>query len=220
MISVLCLCLLAVLVACGGGNTVELAGTDLGGEAATDFTLTDQRGETVQLSDFQGRAVALTFIFTNCPDVCPLIAQKFRRAYEQLPADLHDDVAMLAVSVDPERDDPAALRAFSEKHGLADNPNWFALTADRATLEPIWSSYYIGADSMNSSDQDSSHDYGDHSEHGTDATSGSAAGQDPTVIHTDAIIFIDGEGNRRSLLRSDALPDEISSNLRALAEAL
>ena len=54
------------------------------GEIAPDFTLTDQHGETVRLSDMQGAAVALAFIFTTCPDVCPAIAAQLRAAWDEL----------------------------------------------------------------------------------------------------------------------------------------
>lgn len=51
-----------------------LIGIELDPQPAPDFQLTDHRGQPVDLSDFRGRAVALTFISTDCPDVCPLTA--------------------------------------------------------------------------------------------------------------------------------------------------
>lgn len=124
-------------------DEARLTGTDLGAQVAPSFTLTDQRGATVSLSDLKGKAVALTFIYTSCPDVCPLIAEKLRWAYDALPADQRDDVALLAVTVDPETDTAAALTAFSEAHQLGDNPDWHALRADRATLEAVWLAYGV-----------------------------------------------------------------------------
>lgn len=136
------------------GNETRLTGTDLGAQVAPDFTLTDQRGETVSLADLEGKAVALTFIYTSCPDVCPLIAEKLRWAYDALPEDQRDDVALLAVTVDPETDTAEALTAFSEAHHLADNPNWHALRGDRATLEAVWMAYgvYGGSSGMGHTD--------------------------------------------------------------------
>src|SRR5690349_12996288 len=49
----------------------KLQGTDLGMRAAQNFTLTDQYGKKVSLSQFAGKPVVLTFLYTNCPDVCP-----------------------------------------------------------------------------------------------------------------------------------------------------
>src|SRR5690242_17578190 len=74
---------LAVLIFIGGALTLrahsgprELRGGAIASsrQLAPDFTLTDQFGKTGQLTDFRGKPVALTFIYTNCADVCPLIA--------------------------------------------------------------------------------------------------------------------------------------------------
>lgn len=92
-----------------------LVGTELTGEVAPDFRLIDHRGETVQLSGFRGKAVALTFIFTNCTDVCLLTALNMGAAYELLPEDQRDKVAFLGITVDPARDTQEVLHAFSEK---------------------------------------------------------------------------------------------------------
>jgi hypothetical protein len=55
-----------------------------GNPPAPDFTLTDQFGASDALSSFKGRPVALTFLYTNCPDVCPLIASNLHQTYKQL----------------------------------------------------------------------------------------------------------------------------------------
>ena len=195
------LVLLLSVAACG---QPELTGTDLGETPAPDFTLTDFRGEPVSLRDFRGRAVALTFIYTNCPDVCPLIAEKLRRAYESLPESDRDRVALIAVTVDPARDTPEALQAFSERHRLADNAQWYALTGDRAALEPVWQAYYIDPGMMI---DDAPHNEADH-EH--------APATSTTLAHTDAIFIIDPDGKERVLLRADVDPDVIAADLQAL----
>jgi protein SCO1/2 len=198
--------LIAALAACGG--RAPLAGTKLSGDPAPDFTLTDQRGQMVSLSDFRGDAVALTFIYTNCADVCPLIAEHFRAAYASLPARAQDHVALLAVTVDPERDTQQALIDFSKKHGIADNPHWHALTGDRATLEKVWASYYIDSGSSSTTH-----------EHGAQAgTADATPGPEEIQAHTDAIYLIDPKGNSRVLLRSDVDPSTIASNLKQLVD--
>ncbi|HEX7593562.1 MAG TPA: SCO family protein, partial [Anaerolineae bacterium] len=55
-----------------------LKGTDLGKIPAPDPKLTDQTGSAVSLADFRGKVVVLTFLYTHCPDECPLIASKLR----------------------------------------------------------------------------------------------------------------------------------------------
>lgn len=198
------------LSACGGSPKLE--GTDLGKQPAADFTLTDQRGDTVSLRDLRGKTVALTFIYTHCPDVCPLIAEHLRTAYEALPAKLQDRVALVAVTVDPARDDAAALQAFSEKHGLADNSHWYALTGSVEDLEPVWQAYGVDPGAMIGSMQGMQ---GGEHDHG--AASASATPDSYTLGHTDAIFLIDVDGQERVLMHSSSDPEVLTANLKALA---
>jgi protein SCO1/2 len=120
----------------------KLAGTDLGATNAPDFTLTDGvSGRSVSLSAQRGQVVALTFLYTTCPDVCPLTASRFRAAQDSLGAD-KDRVTFIAVSVDPERDTPKATQDFSAAHGLS--TNWYYLVGGRAQLASVWAAYGIG----------------------------------------------------------------------------
>lgn len=184
-----------------GGGAPALVGTDLGARPAPDFALTDHRGRTVRLSDFRGKAVALTFIYTNCPDVCPLTTENLRTAYELLPAATRDDVRLVAVTLDPARDTPQALREYSAVHRLADNPHWFALRGDPPTLERVWRDYgvYPGTD---------------HAAHGSYGTPAVGGGEG----HTDALYLIDPAGRERVFMRSAATPQEIAANLAALLD--
>ena len=128
-----------VLCACA---PPKLAGTELAATEAPDFTLTDGvTGRAVTLSAQRGQVVALTFLYTTCPDVCPLTASRFRAAQTELQAEA-DRVTFIAVSVDPERDTPEAVRVFSAAHGLV--TNWHYLVGGRAQLAPVWSAYGIG----------------------------------------------------------------------------
>ena len=133
-------CLVTLIV--GACAPATLAGTDLGATAAPDFTLTDGlTGRAVTLSAQRGQVVALTFLYTSCPDVCPLTATRFRSAQTELQSDA-SRVTFIAVSVDPDRDTPQAVQAFSAAHGLGSN--WFYLVGGRAQLAPVWASYGIG----------------------------------------------------------------------------
>jgi protein SCO1 len=190
----------STLVACGGGTA--LTGTDLGKRQAPDFALTDYRGEVVRLSDLRGKAVVLTFIYTSCPDVCPLTAENLRFAYDQLPAKARDRVALVAVTVDPERDTASALRAFSVEHRLDGNPSWWALRGDRATLEPVWAAYAIDPGQMVP-----------HRE-GASASPDAAA----RLAHTDAVYVIDPQGRERVLMHSGLDPAALAKNLETLTD--
>ena len=186
------------------GDAPALAGTELDGRPAPDFTLTDYRGQTVSLSDFRGKVVVLTFIYTECPDVCPVIARNLQTAYEQLPEGLRDDVALVAITVDPERDTPQALREFSERYGLAENPNWYALRGEPAALERVWQAYgiYPGTNSATPVHE--------HRE-GTPAAGGGEG-------HTDAVFVIDPDGRQRVLMRAYLEPASVAHNIEVLAD--
>lgn len=128
-----------VLAACA---PPKLAGTELRAIDAPDFTLMDGvSGRTVKLSAQRGQVVALTFLFTTCPDVCPLTASRFRAAQTELQGDA-SRVTFIAISVDPDRDTPEAVRTFSAAHGLASN--WYYLVGGRDQLAPTWAAYGIG----------------------------------------------------------------------------
>ena len=120
----------------------KLAGTELGATEAPDFTLTDGvTGRAVTLSAQRGQVVALTFLYTNCPDVCPLTAARFRAAQDALGPDA-PKVTFIAISVDPDRDTPQAVQDFSAAHGLS--ASWHYLVGGRAQLSPVWAAYGIG----------------------------------------------------------------------------
>jgi protein SCO1/2 len=126
----------------GACAPAPLAGTELGSTDAPDFTLTDGvSGRTVTLSAQRGQVVALTFLYTTCPDVCPLTATRFRASQAELQSD-SSRVTFIAVSVDPDRDTPQAVQSFSNAHGLA--ANWYYLVGGRAQLSPVWAAYGIG----------------------------------------------------------------------------
>lgn len=187
-----------------GTSETKLTGTDLGKIQAPDFTLIDQGGQSVTLSDFRGKTVVLTFIYTHCPDFCPLTAEKLRAAYAALSPGRQRKVVMLAVTVDPARDSQAALQAFSAQHGLADNPNWYTLRSDQATLEKVWHSYGVDPGAMMAMPHD-----------GMMATPTASPG---TLAHTNAVYLIDAKGRERVILTSVPEESSLVPNLKALTD--
>jgi protein SCO1/2 len=103
------------------------------------FRLRDARGGTLDTRDLIGRPVAVTFLFTRCPDVCPIIGQDLRAALEALGA-ASREVTVLAVSVDPRGDTPAAARRWLDRQRLPRNVRY--LIGSRAALQPVWSRFY------------------------------------------------------------------------------
>jgi protein SCO1/2 len=136
------LLLLALLgTACGGRP--EFTGTMLEDQQpAPNFQLTNQYGEAVALTDLQDKVVILTFLYTSCPDICPLITVKLRQIQEELgPA--AQDVAVVAITVDPETDTVERVWQYSEAMGM--DEQWYFLTGSREQLDPIWKAYYVAA---------------------------------------------------------------------------
>ncbi|MFN2520985.1 MAG: SCO family protein [Candidatus Limnocylindria bacterium] len=146
----------ALVVACviAACAPTPLVGQALPSSAAPDFALIDgPTGATVTLESLRGKVVVLTFLYTNCPDVCPLTAEKFRTARDAL-GDAAKGVAFVAVSVDPARDTPDATRRFAEVHGLQGSLRY--LIGGRAQLAKVWTDYgvaqYDGASSVGHTD--------------------------------------------------------------------
>ena len=105
---------------------------------AADFTLTDQSGREVRLSDYRGRYVLMFFGYTHCPDVCPTTMADFKR----VKADLGDDAARVAfvfISVDGARDTPDRLAAYVH----AFDPDFIGLTGDDATIRAVSQDYGV-----------------------------------------------------------------------------
>jgi protein SCO1/2 len=123
-------------------NTASTQGTDLGGKPAPNFRLTDQAGKQISLTQFKGEPVILTFLYTNCPDECPLTAEKLHTTLQSMGSSAQH-VAVVAVSTDPARDTVAAALKFSKAHNMQDS--WHYLVGTRSELVPVWTSYGIYA---------------------------------------------------------------------------
>jgi protein SCO1 len=121
----------------------RFAGADLDPPLeAPDFALHDPTGRTVRLQDVRGRVALVTFLYTHCPDVCPLIAQNLNQALREL-GPTRSRVRVLAVSVDPKGDSPAAVRSFVRTHRLL--PQFRYLIGTRDELERVWRAYGVAA---------------------------------------------------------------------------
>jgi protein SCO1/2 len=108
---------------------------------ARDFSLRDQDGKQVSLAGLAGKYRIVTFLYTNCPDVCPLIATNLNEALRRLTPAQRAQVRVLAVSVDPKGDTKASVRRFVAAHRLL--PQFRYLTGTRAQLVPVWKAYGI-----------------------------------------------------------------------------
>jgi protein SCO1/2 len=106
---------------------------------APPLSLRDATGRRFTLSAQRGRYVLVTFLYTHCPDVCPLIASNLNTVLRTLGRKAN--VEVLAVSVDPKGDTPAAVRAYAKRMHL--EPTFHFLIGTRAALHPVWAAWHV-----------------------------------------------------------------------------
>lgn len=108
------LCLTAALLIGCGDKALPFKAKPIADKPfAAEFTLTDQFGHIRSLSEFHGKIVSLFFGFTHCPDICPTHLARQAEVMRQL-GPRADSVAVLFITLDPERDTPAALKAYMD----------------------------------------------------------------------------------------------------------
>jgi protein SCO1/2 len=110
----------------------------LGGRPAPRFALADARGGMLTNASLHGRPYVITFLYTNCPDVCPLIGEELRAALAGLGGDARK-LGVVGVSVDPRGDSAQAARGWLRVH--REPSNFHYLIGSEARLAPLWSAY-------------------------------------------------------------------------------
>lgn len=90
-----------------------------------DFALRDSSDAPANLRSLQGKIWVADFIFTSCPDMCPMMTAKMRELDQEFKKD--DRFRLVSISVDPKRDTPEVLRSYQKKFGI-DGSNWSFLT--------------------------------------------------------------------------------------------
>lgn len=107
---------------------------------APNFTLVDQNGKTMSLSNFRGRTVVLEFMDPHCVDVCPIVSQEFIDAYHDLGSKA-SRVVFMAVNVNQFFHGVADVAKFSNEHQLNTIPSWHFFTGSVPQLKAIWHDY-------------------------------------------------------------------------------
>ncbi|MBL8147844.1 MAG: SCO family protein [Anaerolineae bacterium] len=155
-----------------------------------DFTLPASTGEDLSLSEITGRGkwTMLYFGYLHCPDFCPTTLAEFTRT-QQILGDAAENVQLVFVSVDGERDTPELIAAYLANF----NPAFIGLQGNDETLDAI------------------APDYGLVYERRTDT--GSAAAY--IVDHTTRTYLIDPQGRLRVSFSYDITPDEIARTIQA-----
>ena len=150
--------ILAAALLAGGGSsgatpaeaavTARPGGGFAGGVLTTPkpapaLALRDSTGRPVDLAADRGTAVFVTFLYTRCPDVCPLTTDNLRTARGKLTPAQRTRLRIVAVSVDPKNDTPAAVNTFLARHRVTGQMDY--LVGSAAQLAPVWKRWGVAA---------------------------------------------------------------------------
>jgi protein SCO1/2 len=129
--------------------------------------------------------VVLTFLYSRCPGLCPLLASKLYKASQALFKQAQR-VTWLAVSLDPHGDTPASATQFVAVHQLQGRPHF--LLGATTQLEPVWKAYFQTAETL-PNDQ----------------------GTGSTIMHSVGVFLLDQQGHERVYLNDTLTPSDAGS---------
>jgi protein SCO1/2 len=154
-------------------------------EASFDFTLTSSSGD-VSLSDYRGKLVLIYFGYTFCPDICPATLANVGQALRDLGTQA-DDIQVIMVSLDPERDTPEKLSEYVNQF----HPSMIGITGTKEQLDEVASLYGIFY----------------QKNEGSDATS-------YLIDHTATLLVLDREGYLKLVFPFGVTSQEIADDLK------
>ena len=154
---------------------------------APALALRNYTGQPVSLATMRGRAVLVTFVYTHCPDVCPLIVADLAAAQRELGLQARQ-VRIVAVTVDPHRDTPSAIRKFlAARDALG---RMYYLLGTQQQLRGAWTAWDVGV---------------------------TIAGKRVTVGHTASVYGITASGHVAVVYPSNFTPEQIVHDVPRLA---
>ncbi len=156
---------------------------------AAPLNLTDQNGKPFSLEDHKGKVILLYFGYTYCPDFCPATLNDFAKVKDQL-GNKADQIEVVMVTVDPERDTPARLKEYLNFY----DPSFIGLSGTQDQLKPIERAYGIQTSKE-------------------EATPGSS---NYLVSHSTSLYAIDQQGNLRLTWPYGTVPEDITSDIKHL----
>lgn len=170
--------------ASGTAITGDMAGVPIGGP----FTLVNHEGEMVTEQDYADKHKLIYFGFTYCPAICPTELQKISEAYAQLSEDLQDQLYLLFISVDPERDTVPVMAEYVSLF----HPDLIGLTGSVEQVEAVKQQYRVYAAKFQ---DDSMSDY--------------------TVDHSSFIYLMSPDNTLRSIYKIETPVEEMVADLQA-----
>jgi protein SCO1 len=156
---------------------------------APALELKNYLGQTVNLASYRGKAALVTFLYTNCPDVCPLITSNLRVAQNLMGPKTSSKAQIIAVSVDPKGDTPKAVASFLARHEMTGRMQY--LIGNAKELAKVWQAWGVG------SERD--------------------ANQPQFINHSGLIYGITASGKRLDIYAADFRPAEIAHDVPLLA---
>jgi protein SCO1 len=156
---------------------------------APALALRNYLGQPVNIDSYRGKVVLVTFLYTTCPDICPLITSDLRVALNEMGPAEAAKVQIIAVSVDPRADTPKSIAAFLARHEMTGRMQY--LIGSAKELGRVWKAWGVG------SVQD--------------------AEQPQFVNHTGLVYGITASGKRLTLYASSFQPSEIAHDVPLLA---
>jgi protein SCO1/2 len=172
-----------------GEPKFDAAGTLTPVKAAPPLALRNYLGQPVDIASYRGKAVLVTFLYTHCPDVCPLIASNLRVAQNLMGAAKAAKAEIVAVSVDPRGDTKRAIASFLSRHEMTGRMQYLVGSAHE--LAAVWKAWGVGSE--------------------RDA-------KEPEFINHSGLIYgITGSGKRLTIYASSFRPSDIAHDVPLLA---
>ncbi len=175
---------------------------------APDFTLTNQDGLEVRLSDFRGgKVVVMDFIYTSCPDVCGMLNHKLKIVHDKLEEGRKQDLVIISVSFDPVVDTPEVLKQYAIEEGF-DIPGWQFLTGTEEQIRQVADDYGVVYELVVDHEHES-----DEEEHEHEGSQEPVRG----FTHNIVVVLIDRDGMvRKTYGQTFSLETEMISDITSL----
>lgn len=156
---------------------------------ALEVELTNEQNQSISEADYTGDVILLFFGFTHCPHICPTTLANLATVSQALGEETQEDLRVLFVSVDPARDNPATLSAYTEAFG----PEFIGLTGSQEDLQALTRRYRV------------TYGYGEKDTNGH-----------YDVSHSNAVFVFDRDGDAQLLIREDDTNEAIVADLKRL----
>ncbi len=173
----------------GGGHEDQHTGAGAGWlpRKAPDFRLIDQNSKAFHLEDLRGKAALITFLYTHCSTVCPVLMTKFLDIQKAMGKRVGGELRFVTITVDPERDTPQELRRFAAKWKVGP-AGWTFLTGSPEDIAKVAKAYGVAYRKLS----------------------------DGEIEHSNITFLVDRKGILRSAYRLTASTDEMAGEIQMI----